>query len=72
MSGSGLMDEFDFSVFPPPEREHPCQLYLISPEEMGGDFPDRLSFAGLALLLGSGLASLVVPDRQGEVASPRG
>ena len=45
MSGSGLIDEFDFSVFPPPKREHPCQLYLISPEEVGGDFPDRLRSA---------------------------
>lgn len=37
--------EFDFSAFPPPEREHACQLYLISPLDVGGDFPDRLRAA---------------------------
>ncbi|MCJ7422141.1 thiamine phosphate synthase [Sphingomicrobium astaxanthinifaciens] len=36
------MDDFDFSQFAPPERTHPCDLYLISPQEVGGDFPARL------------------------------
>ena len=29
-------DEFDYSVFPPPVRTEPCQLYLISPQDVGG------------------------------------
>ena len=36
-------DEFDPSEFPPPRRTEPCRLYLISPQEVGGDFPERLS-----------------------------
>lgn len=35
-------DEADLSAFPPPERREPCQLYLISPPDVGGNFPDRL------------------------------
>ena len=35
-------DEFDPSEFPPPRRTEPCCLYLISPQDVGGDFPDRL------------------------------
>jgi thiamine-phosphate pyrophosphorylase len=31
-------------TFRPPERG-PCQLYLISPQEVGGSFPDRLKAA---------------------------
>lgn len=38
-------DDFDFSAFPPPERTHPCELYLISPQDVGGNFPDRLKAA---------------------------
>jgi thiamine-phosphate pyrophosphorylase len=38
-------DEFDFSIFPPPMRTDPCQLYLISPQYIGGAFPDRLKAA---------------------------
>ena len=38
-------DDFDYSIFPPPERSAPCQLYLISPAEVGGSFPDRLRAA---------------------------
>jgi thiamine-phosphate pyrophosphorylase len=38
-------DEFDPTVFPPPERTEPCRLYLISPQEVGGGFPDRLRAA---------------------------
>lgn len=40
-----LPDEFDFSIFTPPERTQPCQLYLISPQQVGGAFPDRLKAA---------------------------
>lgn len=40
-----MNDEFDYSVFPAPERQHPCQLYLISPQDVGGAFPDRLKAA---------------------------
>ncbi len=38
-------DEADLSAFPPPERREPCQLYLISPQDVGGNFPDRLKAA---------------------------
>jgi thiamine-phosphate pyrophosphorylase len=38
-------DEFDPAEFPPPKRTQPCRLYLISPQEVGGDFPDRLKAA---------------------------
>jgi len=35
-------DGFDPLDFPPPRRTEPCKLYLISPQEVGGGFPDRL------------------------------
>lgn len=38
-------DEADLSAFPPPERREPCQLYLISPQDVGGNFPDQLKAA---------------------------
>jgi len=38
-------DEFDPSAFAPPLRTDPCQLYLISPQDVGGAFPDRLKAA---------------------------
>jgi thiamine-phosphate pyrophosphorylase len=37
--------EFDPIDFPPPERRAPAQLYLISPPDVGGAFPDRLRAA---------------------------
>jgi thiamine-phosphate pyrophosphorylase len=37
--------EFDPIDFPPPERAGPANLYLISPQEVGGAFPDRLKAA---------------------------
>jgi thiamine-phosphate pyrophosphorylase len=40
-----MEDEFDPTIFPPPERTEPCRLYLISPQEVGGAFPDRLKAA---------------------------
>ena len=46
--GAGLTldeDEFDPIDFPPPERTEPAKLYLISPQEVGGAFPDRLKAA---------------------------
>src|SRR3954452_3563870 len=41
------MDEYDFdpTLFPAPERTGPAKLYLISPQEVGGAFPDRLRAA---------------------------
>jgi thiamine-phosphate pyrophosphorylase len=40
-------DDFDPAEFSPPKRTEPCRLYLISPQEVGGSFPDRLkSVAG--------------------------
>ena len=38
-------DDFDFALFPPPPRTEPAKLYLISPQEVGGGFPDRLRAA---------------------------
>ncbi len=38
-------DEADLSIFPPPVRTEPCQLYLISPQDVGGTFSDRLKAA---------------------------
>jgi thiamine-phosphate pyrophosphorylase len=37
--------EFDPVDFPPPERKEPARLYLISPQRVGGPFPDRLKAA---------------------------
>ena len=37
--------EFDPVDFPPPPRTAPAKLYLISPQEVGGSFPDRLRAA---------------------------
>ena len=41
------MDEADFDPidFPRPPRTEPARLYLISPQEVGGAFPDRLKAA---------------------------
>jgi thiamine-phosphate pyrophosphorylase len=42
-----LLEDFDPAEFPPPPRTEPCRLYLISPQDVGGGFPDRLrSVAG--------------------------
>src|SRR4030095_10584295 len=38
-------DDVDLSAFRPPVRTDPCQLYLISPQDVGGGFPDRLRAA---------------------------
>ena len=38
-------DETDLTRFTPPLRREPCQLYLISPLEVDGAFPDRLRAA---------------------------
>lgn len=40
-----MTDDFDYSIFTAPERDHPAQLYLISPQDVGGDFPERLRAA---------------------------
>jgi thiamine-phosphate pyrophosphorylase len=37
-----LNDDFDPADFPPPKRTEPCRLYLVSPQDVGGGFPDRL------------------------------
>ena len=37
--------EFDPVEFPPRPRTEPAKLYLISPQEVGGAFPDRLKAA---------------------------
>jgi thiamine-phosphate pyrophosphorylase len=46
-------DDVDLSAFPPPVRKDSCQLYLISPQDVGGTFPDRLK----AALAGSSVAA---------------
>ena len=48
------MDEAEFNPvdFSPPPRMAPAKLYLISPQEVGGAFPDRLRAA-----VGPGLAA---------------
>jgi thiamine-phosphate pyrophosphorylase len=38
-------DDADLSIFPPPKRTEPAKLYLISPQEVDGGFPDRLKAA---------------------------
>ena len=35
----------EFAILPPPKRTEPCKLYLISPQDVGGAFPDRLKAA---------------------------
>ena len=37
--------EYDPVEFPPPPRTEPAKLYLISPQDVGGPFPDRLKAA---------------------------
>ena len=37
--------DFNPLEFPPPPRTAPAQLYLISPQDVGGAFPDRLKAA---------------------------
>jgi thiamine-phosphate pyrophosphorylase len=37
--------EYDPLEFPAPQRSEPAKLYLISPQEVGGAFPDRLKAA---------------------------
>lgn len=39
------LEEFDPIDFPPPARTEPAKLYLISPQDVGGAFPDRLRTA---------------------------
>ena len=46
-------DDFDPAGFPPPERREPAKLYLISPQDVGGAFPDRLR----AAVAGGGVAA---------------
>jgi len=42
---SDYLDEVDLSAFSPPARRDPCELYLISPQDVDGDFPDLLKAA---------------------------
>ena len=42
---TGEGEDFDYSLFKPPERTEPARLYLISPQDVGGAFPDRLKAA---------------------------
>jgi thiamine-phosphate pyrophosphorylase len=38
-------DEADLTIFPPPLRTEPAKLYLISPQDVGGGFPESLKAA---------------------------
>ncbi len=38
-------DGADLTLFPAPTRRDPAELYLISPQSVGGGFPDRLKAA---------------------------
>ena len=40
-----IEDEADLTAFAAPPRRQPCELYLISPQEVGGAFPGRLRAA---------------------------
>ncbi len=42
---SDYLDEVDLAAFAAPQRREPCELYLISPQEVGGNFPDQLRAA---------------------------
>jgi thiamine-phosphate pyrophosphorylase len=37
--------QYDPIDFPPPQRTEPAKLYLISPQDVGGPFPERLKAA---------------------------
>ena len=38
-------DDADLTIFPPPPRSEPAKLYLISPQDVAGRFPDQLKAA---------------------------
>ena len=38
-------DDVDLEAFAPPRRTRPSELYLISPQDVAGGFPDRLKAA---------------------------
>ena len=38
-------DDIDLTIFPPPARTAPASLYLISPQDVGGAFANRLKAA---------------------------
>ncbi len=42
---SDYIDEVDLSAFAAPPRREPCELYLISPQDVSDAFPDRLRAA---------------------------
>lgn len=42
---SDYLDEVDLTAFAAPTRRQPCELYLISPQQVGGAFPDALRAA---------------------------
>ncbi len=61
------LDEFEPIDFRPPERTEPAKLYLISPQEVGGVFPDRLK-AALDLGIASAFQLRVKNVEQHELA----
>jgi thiamine-phosphate pyrophosphorylase len=60
-----LLDDFDPSEFEAPSRKEPCRLYLISPQDVGGDFAERLrSVANLECVTAFQLRVKDVPEHQ--------
>jgi thiamine-phosphate pyrophosphorylase len=58
-------EDFDPAEFPPPRCADRCRLYLISPQEVGGGFPDRLkSVAGSDSVAAFQLRVKDVPEDQ--------
>ena len=45
-----MEDEFEPAEFSPPKRLDPCRLYLISPQDVGGAFPDRLGWSEVVVI----------------------
>jgi thiamine-phosphate pyrophosphorylase len=60
-----LPEDFDPAEFEAPPRREPCRLYLISPQDVGGDFPDRLrSVASFECVTAFQLRVKDVPEHQ--------
>jgi thiamine-phosphate pyrophosphorylase len=58
-------EEFEPAEFQPPLRTEPCRLYLISPQQVGGDFPDRLkAVAGAEVVAAFQLRVKDVPEHE--------
>jgi thiamine-phosphate pyrophosphorylase len=60
-----VLDDFDPAVFRAPLRKEPCRLYLISPQDVGRDFPERLrAAAGFACVAAFQLRVKDMPEHE--------